>query len=283
MVAALDLADAAAPGTVVTGGRCFDPAECAGGYCDLTACPGTCRPLHAPGTSCAAHEECGPGAVCLETDEGRPLCAPLRAVGEACDDSHLCADPFACIRGVCADPTAIAPGTACAADSDCGPDARCIDGACVFKSGIGDPCTAGTSLFPSPSPDCRGSLVCAGVELDDAGQVTREGRCAVPSEAREPCYPEVVEIFDGVALNTSADGCFFGLVCDPSTRRCALGPKPGEPCLASRCEQGAYCDGTTCRAYRSPGQRCSSTRECAGACEGGVCGLPPPNVACPAP
>jgi hypothetical protein len=283
MVEALDRCDAAASGTLVIGERCYDTAECDGGYCDLTACPGACVPLRAPGSACSDHVECGAGALCLTGAQGDSRCVPLSVRGEACDDGRPCVDALACIGGVCADPEGVSPGAACRGDSDCGFDARCVEGGCLLKSGIGGPCSAGVSIFPSPSPDCRGALVCAGVEFDDDGTVLREGRCAVPSEVHEPCYPDVVEVFEGIGLNTSADGCFFGLVCDPSTRRCAHGPGPEEPCLAGRCEQDAYCDGRTCHVYRSPGQSCRSGLECFGACEDGVCAMPPANVACPAP
>jgi hypothetical protein len=283
MVEALDLADAAAPGTVALGQRCFDVAECDGGYCDLTACPGVCKTRHAAGDACNSHPECGAGALCVAVSADAARCVSPGPAGAVCDGERPCADPYACLGGVCADPAEVASGASCRDADDCGPDARCRDERCVSKSGIGGPCAAGVTVFPSPSPDCRGSLVCAGAEFDDDGLVTREGRCAVPSESREPCYPDAVEFVDGVPLNTSADGCFFGLVCDPATRRCALGPKPGEPCLAGRCEQGAYCDGMLCQALRMPGEQCLGPLECTGACDAGVCAPPPPNIACPAP
>jgi hypothetical protein len=283
MNAAFDLCEAAAPGTLTEGERCFDDAECVGGWCDLASCPGKCIPFRPSGGPCEAHVECGHASVCLAVGEGAAHCVPLGNRDAQCDEARPCLEPFACVGGVCAEPAGASSGASCLGDADCGSDARCVDGRCLLKSGIGGPCTAGVSLFPSPSPDCRGSLVCAGVRFDDEGRVEQEGRCAVPSELQEPCYPDAVEFVDGVALNTSADGCYFGLVCDPATRRCAAGPGPGEPCLAGRCAQDSYCDGVRCQALRAPGQSCRSPVECFGACEAGVCAEPPPNVACPPP
>lgn len=94
-------------GLVQEGGSCFSDRECAAGWCNTNACPGTCTAFVAAGSQCSAREACGPGNVCsyipasatntcaaatLGSAAGQPCgnWGPGCAAGLFCDGSRTC-------------------------------------------------------------------------------------------------------------------------------------------------------------------------------------------------
>jgi hypothetical protein len=121
------------------------------------------------------------------------------------------------------------PGFDCASDADCaapsGGYAACTSSGCRgYFAPEGAPCAGQEHA-------CAEGLTCVGA----AAFVT--GTCTKQSAAGGSCQ--------------SADDCVYGTDCDLTAHVCVAWAKVDEPC-GVRCEVGATCDGTICRA-NAPG------------------------------
>ncbi len=110
-------------GTVAVGKACYGYGECAGtALCDLTTCPGTCKPSAPMGSSCSLSNNvcapklecvagtcqarlclnspcgkstdprCADGLTCMGTDT--KTCQPPPKLGEACDQTTVACDLY---------------------------------------------------------------------------------------------------------------------------------------------------------------------------------------------
>jgi hypothetical protein len=285
MTAAVATCLGAVAPAVTAGSSCFDHAECVGGFCDLTACPGTCHAPRANGDACTNTNECAAASECLGRDE--PKCTPVGATGAACDDTRPCATGLECFQSVCAEPFVAEPGGNCVRDANCGVGGLCeglqvddggnvlVYGRCKAKGAVGTSCRTAGGFF-LVSPDCAGAQVCAGLVLA-GGSAATDGTCSLPADVGGRCYPASENSGGG------ANGCYLGLFCDPATERCVLPPKAGAPCVDGRCESGAYCDGQTCLPAKKPGEACRESFECGWSCDDGKCSQVPSEIPCRAP
>jgi len=228
--------------------------------------PSTCGPAVDKWEVCLGDGECLEGlfcldlaALCISGTEGEPCeseewcldglhCAGTPAVcvaGDFGDPCHegLCAEGFTCYTEVdrCYDGS---PGTPCASEADCQPDAHCLTwwqgSYCTALLVEGGPC----GTLGKPYAMCGFGLVCA----DPPGQ------CSNGDEG-QPC--------------ASSFQCGSELACHPVLHQCFRGDL-GDPCQPDfPCAEGYACraDTSTC-AYTEDGSPCSQPVDCA---EGLLC------------
>ncbi len=136
-------------GSLPVAAVCADDSQCASTRCRITggqpgsAC-GTCVVRAAVGGQCASDADCEGSAKC-EATQSVKVCKERVAIGEKCDDSHVCIAPATCQSGKCAGPAAL--GSKCdlgTKNCDSGAGAYCHDQkelCTAFKSaGEGESC-----------------------------------------------------------------------------------------------------------------------------------------------
>jgi hypothetical protein len=248
-------------GTVENGEPCqqadgygFYVNECADGYCEWGACPGTCRPFPGPDDACDWNElRCAPSAFC---DGG---CVERPGEGEACDpEADTCLAPAVCLGlvgecgrrvdlgeacyrtadcrdgacrgGVC---ELVGPDEACEDDSECAPELSCLGGACLLR---GTPIMSFAKC--GSDRDCLEDQVCV--------QYDQGSGCADALELGSPC----------TECNFWCVGCPSGLVCLGATEttdgRCAPPRSLGDSCSSATCFGELTCVNGTCMTTAPP-------------------------------
>ena len=242
-------------GAVVGQGTCYENVDCVSAFCNASVnCPGKCENTLQKGADCSNVRPCASGLRCIA---GK--CEPPGATGADCGDDLDCQDPLICASLKCvARPQ---QNGACSLDND-----QCADGffcqetagvpTCQPRVDAGAACTASAAGY-SPSiisPQCKGSQTCAGRTPGTPG------KCGVPQDVGGPCTPPAIRA-------AGPTGCFFGLVCDPATSKCALPPKAGSHCIDYICDLNtAYCDyaggSLVCAAKINDGGACANDWQC---------------------
>ncbi len=262
-------------GLVPSGETCDQPVECVQGtFCVKPAgvCRGTCVAFAGEGEPCGI--ACAPGLRC----EGG-LCAPLKALDEACSASDECEPELICL-GSCRPRRKL--GEACRFDarrlSPCEPGLACdvvpfVDGAegtCVVPGAAFTPCRFHWSCAPG--------LVCADIDWAPfPASAPPPGSCREPDGADFNCRPSAYAAFVG-------QQCAPGLSCRDPVNRCQALPTRGEACTPSRqdCSGfGVYCkpsgggDVGVCAGPAALGEQCAfridASRTVAIPCSAGFC------------
>jgi hypothetical protein len=129
-----------------------------------------------------------------------------------------------------------------------------------------------------PGGRCQSSVECADGEGADQGYC-EDGVCTVESSAGDArlaagdtCSWTCTESGSGSSCSglpsaTTGGGgsCYTndGLTCDPASQVCVAVPRLGEACTTgSGCEEGAFCEGSTCVPQRTTGP-CPTPQACA--------------------
>lgn len=190
-------------GTRSNGAPCTESLECRDGYCPARACDRTCTALPGVDQPCSNDplRRCAAGLACVDGS-----CAPLRNVGEPCDDVP-CAAGLICYRpygetGRCI--ATVGPDAACDALHHCADDLWCTGGRCDAATLLpdGEPCGFGDGTRCAPHTECR------------------NGTCQAYLHVADPCEP-------GQA------GCYpWGDICDEVDRSCRTQPWVGDACVA---------------------------------------------------
>ncbi|MBP7125938.1 hypothetical protein KBD49_06200 [Myxococcota bacterium] len=228
-------------------GPCSFPFECpSGGWCDLSACPGTCRAFAEVGGACGIDRPCDPlKALCREG-----VCVVLPGIEEACPEG-VCAWPLRCDGGTCRSP--VGPGEAClVAAGDCLAGMVCRgqepgSGRCGPPAGPQEPCFR---TVECADPEGRTPLVCM------------SGRCIEAPGPGEPC-PD---------LACSGAWCDLG----GEVPLCKALPGDQETCLDGlRCAEGLWCRQGRCTPRLGDGSPCDGPWQCeSGRCVAGTCRSP---------
>ncbi|MEW5847300.1 MAG: hypothetical protein AB2A00_00750 [Myxococcota bacterium] len=143
--------------------------------------------------------------------------------------------------------------------------------------------------------ECRSTLECVAPNVCAGVGPTERGRCAPPGPTGSPCGTSVDPLMvyaKQTTLETERPACADGYCnrnrcvppvaaggeCNTSlqcakghrcvARKCVAGgvAKLGEPCGDNRCEGEARCVGGFCAMLKGPGERCTESAECKGAC-----------------
>ncbi|MBI5607412.1 MAG: hypothetical protein HY902_00870 [Deltaproteobacteria bacterium] len=187
-------------GSLDVAAACADDSQCASTRCRITggspgqAC-GTCVVRAPLGGACASDADCQGSAKC-EATQSIKVCKERVAIGEKCDDSHVCIAPATCQSNKCTAPAAV--GSKCdlgTKNCDSGAGAYCHDQkelCTAFKSaGEGKSCNFINGEFVK----CDYGLACGDLQ---AGV----GTCHLVPDFGEAC--------------STGDNppCRAGLVCD---------------------------------------------------------------------
>jgi hypothetical protein len=219
-------------------------------------CPAAFEGASEEGDECNSSEQCPAGHLCGPHEGERcGTCQPLREAGEPCLPGG-CVAGARCVtggrdEGVC-QPTGLPEGAPCD-EGTCARGLTCGNGMpriCEPAAGVGELCE---DRECGPNLACGPDRRCAEYRWGDEGSDCTDGRTA--------CHPN--------------------LVCDDILGRCVVPPGPNEPCVASTCAEGAYCDETTCRPQLTIGSPCEGDKQCASSadCIEGQCAVPPPPPA----
>lgn len=210
------------------GSTCRFSSECQSGRCDTGVCA-TPIPI---GSACSFSTPCVSNAYCSGT------CMARKALGAMCSGfTNECAEPNACINGVCAAPGGV--GALCRSSFECRSDLSCDDvlRTCQNFRGVdaGQPCTDWAVY-------CNDSS-CIGAVVNPDGGVGTFGMCGTRS------------IGSGCSSHYQCPRASF---CD-ATRHCAAA-NAGTGCSSdSNCRATDYCAATqTCAARFSSGAECDS-------------------------
>lgn len=98
---------------------------------------------------CTSDAECQPGYVCNVTAVGG-------CTAPACAKDAECPAPPPCTT---LEIRQCSPGAACASDSDCSPELRCVAHAMTSCSGVAPKCAAGQDCVSIPPPECTTTTV----------------------------------------------------------------------------------------------------------------------------
>lgn len=253
-------------GLVPPDGGCVLAEECdATGFCFLgDSCPGRCSAWRALGEDCDGYRRrCDPATgACLTGDAGTLVCQPFAGLDAGCTSYAACGPDALCLDGACVRRTAALGETCgvkwgypvCAAESFCHQDLSASPappGTCERRAGLGGACTG--------NPDCLPTLRCT--------TVVTTGTCVGKSAVGQPC--------------AAWDDCEDGLFCSAQTGTCRPLPADGGDCSSEgssfRCALGYYCDfalsgpGDTCLPQRPAGGPCVFADMCSGGeCRYGV-------------
>lgn len=262
-------------GLMPSGETCDQPVECVPGtFCVKPSgvCRGTCVSFAKEGEPCGI--SCAEGLRCVDG-----LCAPLKALDEACESSAECEADLVCL-GICRPRRKL--GETCRFDparlSPCEPGLACdvvpfVDGAegtCVVPGAVFTPCRFHWSCAPG--------LVCADIDWSGfPASSPPAGSCREPDGADFNCRPTPYAAFIG-------EQCAPGLSCRDTDNRCQALPTRGEPCTPSKqdCSGfGVYCkpsgsgDVGVCAGPAAVGEQCAfridATRTVAIPCSSGFC------------
>jgi hypothetical protein len=181
------------------GGACIDDAQCAGNdnFCKLSGTCGVCTPrkpasdLSDPFSNgdCTENAGCLDGLVC-----NLGTCMPTLAPNAACDLSHPCQSPYACVLGACVTPT-IGLGAACDYyENGCDPTQRlhCLSGmvcGTIPTAHLGEVC----GLMGNLVTTCIDGTVCNVVSGDYLGtcvvRLDDGAACDDKDYLYDPCQP----------------------------------------------------------------------------------------------
>lgn len=249
-------------------------------YQFLLACPGVLRGLMGEDEPCLADAECGPRLHCeLSGCPGK--CRPYYQLGEPCTfEDEQCALPYAgiCLHGTCRVP--LGAGAPCGDDLDCLRDLTCDPNQHVCVEPPAHPGLMGQCIRDfsggKPAITCQSGLYC-----DDDGHIGQLGLCKPLSVAGEACDYEgcvpgthCAAIGDG-PLICHPDQAALGEPCEPflnscqgdlicpsngamrASGVCQVGPSLGEPCN-SQCAAGLRCTANVCVSAAYPGDSCAT-------------------------
>jgi hypothetical protein len=203
-------------------------------------------------------------------------CAPPHAVKRTPEvfegDASVVADPPSKPKG--------APnGTRCQQNGDCG-SGYCVDGVCCQSA-----CSGVCQACDNPGSEGLCLSVVEGQDPDNecdeqpATSCGRDGMCDGHGACRR--YPAGTACSAGSCrgdVETAAGTCDGAGACRPgTTRSCApavcIDDTCGTACtLTSDCQEGFFCDGSTCRTRRAQGAACDKDEQCGtGHCADKVC------------
>ena len=262
------------------GQACRDSLECVDGeYCDLTGCPGTCRPRASSDAPCTAADSCVTGATCQNG-----ICRGHECPGAACDmalgstQPTVCAIDTSCHRAELAASKTCAKAPAegqycdrttlsCDGQSSCDLGAGQLTGACAALVQTKAPCElsldcqAGTFCYGNKQQQtlcypqyASGSGCTGGTTPLVAGSQYFAQQCAFPfhcleSDGAWTCrrFLSPAEATQVPACHGAGNDCPDGYVC-----KLSKDPKLGDPDPPSRCEP-----------VGQAGAVCAHDRECA--------------------
>ncbi len=189
-------------------GDCRDGSLCLSG----NGMSGTCAPVElTAGAVCYPQQHCAEGTVCLGANSSTPgLCRVPLTVGTPCNSTAECEPQLTCMQNEMNAFTCLPRrenGEQCRADRDCQVLSNCLEGLCVRRPTLGEPCLVsvgcqvGTcqSAYQVPTDAGvvdAGSALASGlcVDLLSAGAACRvgadcaSGRCEV-GYCTAPCQP----------------------------------------------------------------------------------------------
>jgi hypothetical protein len=202
---------------------------------------------------CSSYDSCG---VCVE----------LRAFGEACDETTLCAPGSNCTDGVCVEwgdglgaPCQVVKG------SNCKASLFCQDGVCSPRLAVGDACQDGVLSDACPLDArcvdglCKARTTAHAGEACDDAATCEDGTFCVDGECRAPA--------DGIGEGDACgiDFCAAGLACNYGV--CVPPAHAGEACsIDTPCAEGLFCDvegAHLCRPHPAEGEPCDLWATCA--------------------
>jgi hypothetical protein len=220
----------------------------------LLPCPAAFEGSSGEDDECIRSEQCSAGQCWPRAGERCGTCRPLSEAGEPCLPGGCVAGTM-CSAGrddqVCK-PKDLPEGAPCD-EGICAQGLTCGNGmprVCEATAGLGEPCE---DRRCGPNLACGPDRRCAEYRWGDEGSDCMDGRTF----------------------------CRSHLVCDDILGRCVVPPGPNEPCVASTCAEGAYCDETTCRPKLTIGSPCEGDKQCASpsTCIEEHCAVPPPPPA----
>lgn len=254
------------------GNRCVRQEGSAFGFCGSACASDDDCPLRA--THCFAGQ-CVPNTTCADLRPcvadtllpcSRDLDCPPQAA-QICEAGRCVAEHSGCAYGRSCDPVSRVCVPSCAADEECGNDARCVAGAChpVLRCAHDEECPWGEICRREPG---QGEGVCSQSCTSDASCPLEE-RC-VPVGGRFVCVEGCEEDADCLPWKRCLDGVCTEGFCQTSAV-CA----PCERCEQGRCEavEGTFCKSCGTEGFDptcGPGALCVNGA-CAPPCEAGEC------------
>lgn len=233
--------------------RCTDE-RCAGGTTcaydfecpeGLLCVAGRCGQPAATGEACYRHEECENQRCMWNSVTQRQACTALATLDEACSTDGQCESGHYCHPQSATCQKKLAPSEPCTFYNEC-QFGSCdwVDDhmECVERGTDGDACTGDHECAQADGFHCAGGTTCRpypyalGVacaqDYECASGTCREGVCAQPGQAGDPC-------------GKLSGPCAEGHYCELSAPDAAEG---------------------TCQPHKPYGAPCSDNRECAGQC-----------------
>jgi hypothetical protein len=208
---------------------CGTDSDCAGAGSGYACVSGICT---APGDQCFDQTQCPVGNVC----------AGGKCTTECADNADCSETSYTCDAGVgiCS-----VPANPCTITNDCGgPDAVCVDGACVPRSDMGS-CPAGHVWVENGCiPNQSASFICT---VDGAQDLCADGSiclhhscyisCAPPNQTACDNLPSIDQCKTVTTTSGAHDVCAssdnLGGECDPTA---GLGCAPGKICIDGFCK-----------------------------------------------
>ena len=204
---------------------------------------------------CSSDADCG-DMHCVSY-EGRQQCIP------ACSGENWFRTKYACVDGRVTACTDVEPDSQCR-NCGCSGDLRCVQGACVPKAALNEPCEMD---WDCQSNNCsRFAKVCR-VQVGGACDQTNCDRCMRFRDwsycSRECQFTLTKCDGRGSCLGNQEDGyyCYAGCGLSATANTCP------EACSSIKDSPGQYCACKTCERMeplRAQGQRCELDTQCAG-------------------
>ena len=224
-----------------------------------------------PGAACSVNEQCAGDAYCMNTTACPGTCQPRGAVGTTCTTDEACQSGMKCTSGSCAVPGADgAPcrgpaGNECAGGLICtGAEGMTTPGTCrsvetVESGALHGACNVRLTQLCQPGLSC----VVTGLtsQTCETGGLTSGMPChiAVPESCASGLFCSGTNVMTG-----DLDGT------------CAALPGAGMPCatvlFGAACGTGLRCDTGTCHAMQDAGGTCITGADCySQSCSSGTC------------
>jgi hypothetical protein len=218
-----------------------------------------------------AHGTVGSGGACAASAE---------CISQVCEIPSC---SMACCQGTC---LGDAPPSQAPTNGACVTSSQCVAGDyCDLQTSTCQPFVAAGSACSEASA-CPPGYGCAGQPqvckvLPGTGSACPDHICA---DVGDHCNGSGVCVHDGLPGDacTSSSDCSPFYQCDPSTMKCASGPRLGSACDSGTCfDAHTYCTGElgsampVCTPAGSDGAPCEFTDQClSGHCNAGVCATP---------